>query len=445
MKSDLPKVLHPVAGSPMVEYVLRTAAALEPTTTTLVVGHMAESVERFVAGRPGVATVRQTPQLGTGHALLQTRSVLQQASGTLLVLSGDVPLLTVSTLARLREAHEAAGAALTVLSAVVPDPTGYGRVIRDGDSVARIVEHRDATEAERGVDEINSGIYALDLSPLFGGLDRIGTSNAQGEYYLPDLVGIYRRQGLEVRAVETDRPAEVLGVNTRAELASLGQELYRERCQALMREGVTIVDPATTYVGCDVTVGRDTVLHPGVTLEGRTAIGRACEVRSGVRLTDATLEDRALVNDHSVVVSSVIRAGAIVGPLAHLRPGSDVGEGAHVGNFVELKKTRLGPGSKANHLSYLGDATIGARVNVGAGTITCNYDGSRKSPTIIEDEVFVGSDSQLVAPVRLGKGAYVAAGSSITSDVPPGALAIGRARQENKEGWVERARRRRQG
>jgi bifunctional UDP-N-acetylglucosamine pyrophosphorylase/glucosamine-1-phosphate N-acetyltransferase len=325
-----------------------------------------------------------------------------------------------------------------VLTAALEDPTGYGRIVRNGDHLAAIVEHKDATAAEREIREINSGIYAFDLEPLFAALRGLRTANAQREYYLTDLIGVYRTRGLIVDAMVVADPREILGVNSRRELADVTAILRSAKNEALMEAGVTLVDPASAYIGPDVSVGADTILHPGVHLEGRTVVGSNCIVHAGVRIVDSTIEDGVVVNNFCVIVESHVRSGARVGPFAHIRPQSHVGENAHVGNFVELKKTSLGAGSKANHLSYLGDATIGTRVNVGAGTITCNYDGKVKSPTVIDDGAFIGSDSQLIAPVRIGAGAYVAAGSSITDDVPAGALAIGRCKQVNKEGWVEK-------
>jgi bifunctional UDP-N-acetylglucosamine pyrophosphorylase/glucosamine-1-phosphate N-acetyltransferase len=393
--------------------------------------------------RPDLRFAVQEPQLGTGHALLQAEPHLAGKSGVVVLLSGDVPLLRPATLCAMVEAHVARGAAATVLTARVDRPQGYGRIVRDASqqgNIAAIVEDKDATPAEREIDEINSGIYAFALEPLFAALRSIGTANAQGEYYLPDLVRVYREQGLAVETVSLDDPREILGVNSRRELADVTAILRDTRNEALMAAGVTMVDPASAWIGPDVTVGADTVIHPNVYLEGRTRIGARCEIHAGVRIIDSTIDEGAVINNYCVIRESHIRSGAQIGPFAHIRPLSDVGEGAHVGNFTELKKTTLGRGSKASHLSYLGDATIGEKVNVGAGTITCNYDGTHKHPTVIEDGAFIGSDSQLVAPVRVGKGAYVAAGSSIVEDVPPGALGIARGKQVNKDGWVEKNR-----
>ena len=439
MKSSVPKGLHRVAGRPMIHYVLDVGARLSASSMTLVVGHAADRVRQALSGWPGLRFALQEPQLGTGHALLQAEPLLRGASGTLLLLSGDVPLLRDHTLRRLVSAHLAAGAAATVLTARVERPEGYGRIVRDrAGRIARIVEERDARAEERGIREINTGIYAFALEPLFEALHAIGSGNAQREYYLPDLVAIYRDRGLAVETVEAEDLREVQGINSRSELAEAAAAVRRARCEALMAAGVTIVDPAVTYLDASVTVGPDTTIYPNVYLEGATAIGAGCEIHAGVRIVDSRIGNGVIVLNHCLIVSSTIDDGARIGPFAHLRPESRVMEAAHVGNFVELKKTTLGPGSKANHLTYLGDATIGTKVNVGAGTITCNYDGEKKHPTVIQDGAFIGSDTQLIAPVTVGEGAYVAAGSSITDDVPPGALAIARGKQVNKEGWVEK-------
>jgi len=442
MKSRLPKVLHEAAGLPLIEYVLRAGDALNPTSTTVVVGHGSDRVTAALAKRLGLRFALQEPQLGTGHALMQAEAQLRTSSGTVVLLYGDVPLLRAATLRALVDAHRARQAAATVITARVPDPHGYGRIVRANGRIVAIVEERDATEAERAIEEINSGIYAFDLGPLFRSLASLRAANAQGEYYLTDLVRAYADGGLRVETVTLDDPREITGVNSRKELAEVTAILNQSRNETLMAAGVTIVDPATTWIGPDVSIGADTILHPNVHLEGHTRIGAGCVIHASVRIVDSTLDDGVVINNFCVITESRIASGAQVGPFAHIRPHSDVGEGAHIGNFTELKKTVIGKGSKANHLAYLGDTTIGAGVNVGAGTITCNYDGEQKHQTVIEDGAFIGSDSQLVAPVRVGKGAYVAAGSSIVEDVPPGALGIGRAKQVNKPGWVERRKKR---
>ncbi len=448
MKSALPKVLHRAAGLPLIEHVLRAAASIHPASVVIVVGHQAAQLKEALGIRLGLGFALQEPQLGTGHALLQAEPLLQGTRGTVVLLSGDVPLLRPSTLRSLVHAHEARGAAATVLTAIVDSPGGYGRIVREDTGfptagerrISAIVEHKDASPAEREIREINSGIYAFDIAPLFNALREIGSSNAQGEYYLPDLVRIYRSGGLTVETVVLEDSREILGVNSPKELAEVATILQTTKNEELMSAGVTIIDPATTYIAPDVTIGVDTIVHPGVYLEGRTTVGSRCEIHSGVRVVDSVIDDGVVINNFCVIVESHISSGARVGPFAHIRPQSDVGRDAHVGNFVELKKTALGRGSKANHLSYLGDATIGEKVNVGAGTITCNYDGTFKHPTVIEDGAFIGSDTQLIAPVKVGAGAYVAAGSSITEDVPAGSLAIARGKQVNKEGWATRNR-----
>jgi bifunctional UDP-N-acetylglucosamine pyrophosphorylase/glucosamine-1-phosphate N-acetyltransferase len=438
MKSSRPKVLHEMAGRALIEHVLDTAAAVSPTTTTVIVGHKAKDVQGRLEARTGLTFAVQEPQLGTAHALQQAEPNLNGRSGTLVLLSGDVPLLSRRTLETLVRTHRGAQAAATVVTAVVDRPFGYGRIVRSKGHIVRIVEERDASPAQRQIKEINSGIYAFDLAPLFDALRGISSSNAQGEYYLTDLVALYRRRKMVVDTILVDDPAEIRGINSRSELAEVSRLVRQTKNEELMAAGVTLIDPATTYIDLDVEVMADTVIHPGAVIEGRTRIGAGCEIQSHVRIVDSEIGDRVTINNFCVISGSRVAEGAIVGPFAHLRPGNVVGEGAKVGNFVELKKTTLGRKAKASHLSYLGDATIGANVNVGAGTITCNYDGVSKHQTVIEEGAFIGSDSQLIAPVRVGKGAYVAAGSSITEDVPDGALGIARGRQTNVQGWVEK-------
>ena len=438
MKSARPKVLHHVAGRPMISGVLATTATLAPESTIVVVGHEADTVQRALAGQGGLSFVVQEPQLGTGHALLTTEPALRNTAGTLVLLSGDVPLLRPSTVQTLVERHRKAGAAATVVTAVVANPAGYGRIVRSGQNIARIVEDRDATPAEREIREINSGIYAFALEPLFGALDKIASHNAQGEYYLPDLVAIYRRRRRVVTTFSVANPIEVRGINSRTELAEVSLMVRQQKNEELMAAGVTLIDPATTYIDSDVVIGPDTVVYPCVFIEGTTRIGAACEIHSGSRIVNSSVGDRVVIRNHTVIADATVSEGASVGPFAHLRPGADLGANVRVGNFVELKKTTMGAGSKANHLAYLGDTTVGAEVNVGAGTITCNYDGAAKHQTVIGDGAFVGSNSTLVAPVTIGRKAYIAAGSAITGDVPAASLGIARARQENKEGWVAR-------
>jgi bifunctional UDP-N-acetylglucosamine pyrophosphorylase/glucosamine-1-phosphate N-acetyltransferase len=441
MKSARPKVLHAIGGLPLLEHVLRVVDQLSATSTTLVVGHGADDVRTAMRHRPTLEFVLQSPQRGTGDALRQTEEALATRRGTLVVLAGDVPLVPPEGLQRLVTTHEAAGAAATVLTAELDNPFGYGRIIREGSGqIARIVEERDASPAERAIREVNSGIYAFALDSLFAALGAVAANNAQGEYYLTDLVSVYRQRSARLATLRLDEADALRGVNTRADLADLDRRVRGRKSHALMLEGVSFDDPSTTYVDEDVTVGLDTTIGPGVRLQGRTRVGERCHLHAGVRLTDATIGDDVVLLDQTIVIDSTVEAGAAIGPFAHLRPESRVGAGARIGNFVELKKTTVGAGSKANHLAYLGDATIGRDVNIGAGTITCNYDGVAKHPTVIEDGVFIGSDSQLIAPVTVGRGAYVAAGSSITDNVPADALAIARGRQETKPGWAARRR-----
>jgi len=437
MKSALPKVLHRVAGRPMIEYVLDTAATLAPTSIVVVVGHQAETLKQTLARQTGLTFVVQEPQLGTAHALLQAEAALARKRGTLILLSGDVPLLTGSTLKMLAERHASTGAAATVVTATVENPHGYGRIVRAGQQIARIVEEKDATPAEREIREINTGIYAFDLDRLFEALQGIAAENAQREYYLPDLVAIYTMQGRRVETVKVDNLSEIQGINSRAELAAVSRAVRQAKNAELMAAGVTIEDPATTYIDPDVTVGAETVIRPGVTLERGTIVGSRCEIQGGVRIVASTIGDGVTVLDHCLITDSMVGDGASIGPFAHLRNETRLGPGAKVGNFVEVKKSSIGGGTKAMHLAYLGDAVIGERVNIGAGTITCNYDGVRKQTTTIEDGAFIGSDTQLIAPVTVGKDAYVGTGTTIREDVPAGSLAVSAAKQRNIEGWVE--------
>jgi bifunctional UDP-N-acetylglucosamine pyrophosphorylase/glucosamine-1-phosphate N-acetyltransferase len=437
MRSSRPKVLHPIAGRTLLDWVLTTAEALSPASVTVVVGHQAETVGSAVRAR-GHRVALQAEQLGTAHALRQAEEGLKGESGTLLLLSGDAPLLKEHNLVSLLQAHAESGAAATVLTAEFDNPFGYGRIVRTNGAIAAIVEERDARPAQREIREVNSGVYAFEMPLVWEGLREIAANNSQAEYYLPDLVKVFRRRGLTVATATVDEAASIQGINSRTELAEAGRVVRQRKNEELMAAGVTIVDPATTYVDADVTVGSDTVLHPGVVLEGSTHIGQACEIHAYVRMRNATIGDRVTVNNFCVLTDSAVGDDATVGPFAHIRPGSRVGSRGKVGNFVELKKTTLGEGSKVNHLSYIGDAEVGAGVNVGAGTITCNYDGQHKHRTVIEDGAFIGSGTQLVAPVTIGAGAYVAAGSAITEDVPPAGLGVARERQRNIEGWASR-------
>ena len=436
MRSARPKVLHALCGRPLVAYPVNVARALG-ARVVVVVGRAADEV-RAAVGPEAAGFVEQKERLGTGHAVLQAHVACGDGPGTLLVLPGDVPLLSAPTLERLVAHHVQTGAAATLLTAEVPDPAGYGRVVREQGRPVGIVEHRDATAAQRAIREIGTSVYCFDAGRFWTALAQVTPDNEQGEYYLTDVIGILHRQGHRLEAVVTDDPSECLGVNDRKQLAALAAIMRRRILDRLMAAGVTVIDPAGTYVDDTVTVGPDTVLYPGVILEGRTVVGAECVVSTGCHVTDTTLGDRVLLKPYCVLAASTVEAEAQLGPFCHLRPQSHVGEKAKIGNFVELKKSRIGRGSKVPHLSYVGDTRMGEGVNVGAGTITCNYDGATKHETVIGDRVFVGTNSSLVAPITIGEGAYVAAGSVITKNVPPGALAVARGRQETREGWVAR-------
>jgi len=402
-----------------------------------VIGHLAAELERALMSHPDLTFVVQEPQLGTAHALLAAEPALKSRTGNIVLLSGDVPLLSRRTLTRLIDAHRQSHAAMTILTANVDAPRGYGRVVRSGEKIARIVEEKDATSAEREIREINSGIYAFELEGLFEAVRTIASENAQGEYYLPDLVSIYRQRGKGVETVIVDRPHEILGINSRAELTLMNHILKNEKNTALMAAGVTIEDPATTYIDPEVEIGADTIIHPGVSIEGKSVIGLGCEIHSGARIIGSQLGNRVVVLNHCVIAHSSIEDEASIGPFAHLRNHVTVGTHAKVGNFVEMKNTRFGEGSKSGHLAYLGDAVIGKNVNIGAGTITCNFDGTHKHVTTIEDGAFIGSDSQLIAPVTIGERAYVGTGATIREDVPPASLAVSAGKQRVIHGWVD--------
>ena len=454
MKSKLAKVLHPVAGKPMVLYVTDVACLVAKAGVAVIIGHQADHVRKVIeAADPAMSVAEQKEQLGTGHAVRQARMLFtddRQRPTRYLILNGDTPLLTEATVRKLVAVHDEQKAAVTVLTAVLPDATGYGRVIRrrwteweqgaSDNAVQKIVEDKDASPDERSVREINVGTYVVDGDFLFPALDRLDPRNAQGEYYLTDIVQMAVDESRHVTAVRLQAIDEGLGINSRAQLAQ-AERVIRERIRDQWLEaGVTMHDPSTTWIGADVTIGRDTVLYPHVALEGRTVIGEDAVVHAGTRITDCVIGDQAEILDHCVLRESHIGPAAHVGPFVHLRPGVIVGPKAKVGNFVEVKNAQLGEGAKANHLSYIGDATIGRDVNIGAGTITCNYDGVKKHRTVIGDRVFVGSDTQLVAPVSIGPGAVIAAGTTVTQDVPAGALAIARVAQVNRVGYAEKRR-----
>jgi len=443
LKSQLPKVLHEVGGKPLLEHVIRAAVQVVPDKQDVyaIIGHEAERV-RAAMQHTGVNFVLQTEQRGTGHALMVARDALA-GYDHVIVLSGDAPMITTETIEMLLKFHIKERASMTLLSAELENPFGYGRVLRKSSrsaEVQAIVEEKSASPAQRKIREINSGFYVFAVPELYSFIDKLSTNNPHAEYYLTDMAQVLRKAGRRVVVYRAEDPSEILGGNTRAELADIDQKMRWTKNRRLMADGVTIFFPATCVIDADVEIAPDTVIEPYVQLLGKTKIGTGCRVRSYCVIRDSVIGDGVLVRPGCVMEDARIGAGALLGPYSHLRPGSEIGEGAHVGNFVETKKIKLGKGSKANHLTYLGDAEIGAGVNIGAGTITCNYDGVNKHKTVIEDAVFIGSDSTLVAPVRVGKGAYVGAASCITDDVPEDALAIGRGRQIVKEGWAREKR-----
>ena len=442
LKSQLPKVLHEVGGKPLLEHVIRAAVRIVPAKDVYaIIGHEAERVRTAMA-HTGVNFVLQAEQRGTGHALMVAREALG-GYDHVIVLSGDAPLITPETIGRLRNFHLEEQAAMTLLSADLENPTGYGRVLRKGPrsaEVRAIVEEKAASPSQKKIGEINSGFYVFSVKELYGNIGNLSTANAHHEYYLTDMAEVLRKARQRVVAWKTADASEVLGGNTRAELADIDHYLRMSKCRQLMADGVTVFYPATCVIDPDVEIAPDTVIEPYVQLLGKTRVGTASRICSYSVISDTEIGDGVMVRPGCVMEESRVGPGAVVGPYSHLRPGSDIGEGAHLGNFVETKKIKMGKGSKANHLTYLGDAEIGAGVNVGAGTITCNYDGTGKYKTVIEDGAFIGSDTTLVAPVRVGKGSYIGAASCITDDVPEDALAVGRARQMVKEGWARERR-----
>jgi bifunctional UDP-N-acetylglucosamine pyrophosphorylase / glucosamine-1-phosphate N-acetyltransferase len=453
MLSKHAKVLHPVAGRPMVLYSVELALRVAGHHVSVVVGHQADRVSQVIkeatAGRNGqvpLSIVEQRDLLGTGHAVLQTRPVFDQSGrskpGQFIILNGDTPLLREATLRRLLQAHREQQAAVTILTAVLDDAAGYGRVVRQstGENVSRIVEDRDADSSIKAIHEINVGTYVVQGDFLFSALEKLRPANAQGEFYLTDIVQTAVEEGRRVSAVLLEDPSEGLGVNTRRQLSEAEQVIRGQIRDRWLDAGVRMIDPGSTWIDAAVSIGKDSVLYPNVILEGATVIGEDSTIRSGSRITDCVIGDRVEILDHCIFRDSQVEDDATLGPFTHLRPHVVVRKGAKVGNFVEVKKTELGEGSKANHLSYLGDAKIGKGVNIGAGTITCNYDGMRKAETIIEDGVFIGSDSQLVAPVTVGAGSVVAAGTTVTKDVPAESLVISRVLQVTRPGWAAKRR-----
>lgn len=435
MKSRLPKVLHPVGGQPMVSHVMTACRTAGAHPVVLVIGHGAEQVQA-VLGSDQVY-VEQREQLGTGHAVMQAEAELRDFTGDILVVCGDTPLLRGETLATLARFHSEQGAAATVLTMTLANPTGYGRIIRDElGQVAAIVEEKDAGPEQKAIREVNSGTYCFQAPALFAALRQITPNNAQGEYYLTDVLAILRQQGQKVAAWQVEDDSEVMGINDRVALAEANR-LFQERINRQhMLAGVTILDPATTYIETDVQIGTDTVIYPNTYVTGKTVIGTGCQIGPNSKIMDSRIGDGAEIQ-FSVVLQAEIGADCTIGPFAYLRPGTCLAAGVKVGDFVEIKNAVIGEGSKVPHLSYVGDAEIGAGVNIGAGTITCNYDGYKKSKTIIGDGAFIGSNSNLVAPVTIGAGSLVAAGSTIVKDVPADALGVARAPQKNREGWAK--------
>jgi len=439
MKSALPKVLHPLLGRPLIEYSARASQEAGAEKVVVVVGHGAEAVSEALAPL-GVQTAVQTEQLGTAHALASARPALAGWSGPVVVTMGDAPLISAETLRNLAAAVPPDGG-MAMLTFEPADPAQYGRVVRDeAGNVARVVEFKDASPEERAVREVNAGVYAFDGN-VWEFLQEVDRNNAAGEYYLPDLIGVYQRHGLPVRAFKAADPTELLAINDRLQLAEVERALLNKLRQEWLRAGVRMIMPETVYLEPGVELAPDVTLEPGVMLKGQTRIGEGSSVGAYSIISDSELAAGVEVRPHSVLEGAVLKEGAVVGPFARLRPQAVLEEGAFVGNFVEVKKSRLGPGVKAGHLAYLGDAMIGAGSNIGAGTITANYDGQKKHPTIIGPRAFIGSNSVLIAPVRIGAEATVAAGSAINQEVPGGALAIARGRQRNIEGWAERQRR----
>lgn len=435
MKSSLYKVLHPVCGKPMVEHIIERVEEIKPNKIVTIVGHGADKVKEQLDDRCDYAL--QAEQLGTGHAVLQAAKFLKGKKGTTLVISGDTPLLTSQTLDNLFDYHQGKKAAATILTAHAEDPTGYGRILRDHVGIVdRIVEQKDASIEEARVQEINTGTYCFDNEVLFEALNKVTTNNAQGEYYLTDIISILKEAGLNIAAYQTPDFNESLGVNDRVALAQ-ANKIMRDRINRRhMYNGVTFIDPAATYIDADVKIGAETVIEPGVYLKGDTVIGENCVITAQSQIVDSTIEDNVTVKA-SVIEESIVRKGADVGPFAHLRPQADIGEKAHIGNFVEVKKAEIGPHTKVGHLTYVGDATLGKDINVGCGTVFVNYDGKNKHHTTVGDHSFIGSGTNLIGPLTIAPNSCTAAGSTITDDVPQNTLAIARARQVNKADYAD--------
>ena len=435
MKSKIPKVLHKVCGKPMLQYVIEAAKKIGSTREVVVIGSGAELVQKAVKG---VEFVLQEEQLGTGHAVLAAKKNFENSDGTLLILCGDTPLLTSELLGNFTAAHEKSNCAATVLTAKMPDATGYGRIIYAADgSLQKIVEDKDATDEEKQIREVNAGVYCFNVKKLFGSLEKINNENAQGEYYLPDVLPILKDAGEKIGAFRAEYCIETIGINNRSQLAAADKALRMRKEQALMEAGVTIIDPNTTFIDGDVEIGQDTIIYPNTYIEGNTIIGEDCAIGPNVRFTNMKVGNKVTVQ-FSYCHEAEILDGVTMGPYVHIRPGTTIGENVKIGNFVEVKNSNVGEGSKLPHLQYIGDTDMGSGVNVGCGTVTCNYDGKKKYRTTIEDNAFIGCNTNLVAPVKVGEGAYVGAGSTITKDVPKDNLAVARAKQVNIEVWNDK-------
>jgi bifunctional UDP-N-acetylglucosamine pyrophosphorylase/glucosamine-1-phosphate N-acetyltransferase len=440
MKSRIAKVLHPICGSPMLEFPVELAIELEAKPIVVVVGHQAEMIKETFSTK-GLIFVEQKEQLGTGHAVACAMDVFKEFDGNILILCGDVPLLKLETLKGMINHHTHTGAIITILTAFPDDPTSYGRILRNEEGrVVGIIEERDADICQKSIKEVNTGIYLAEKSFIFNSIQRLKRDNIQGEYYLTDIISFANPDKIGTFHVEDQ--TEAMGINTRIDLAKANEVCRMRVIHNLMLEGVTILDPRSVYIHRSVKIGRDTIIHPNCYIEGNTIIGEACIIEPGSKIVNSIIDDDVHVRISSVIIDSVVKKGAQIGPFAHIRPSSEIGEGARIGNFVEIKKSKIDKGSKASHLTYIGDSIIGKDVNIGCGTITCNYDGKKKHQTIIEDGVFVGSDTQLVAPVRIGAYSIIGAGSTITKDVPPNSLAVSRVKQCNflqrgKKSWKE--------
>ena len=439
MKSNLVKVMHPVAGPPMIEWPVAAAFDSGVERCVLVVGHQQEKVRAYFDGRALVSFAVQAEQLGTGHAVACAMPEVDPEAGTVLILCGDTPLLRAESLRAMLQTHQQSGACVTVMTAVFDDPFGYGRIVKDKEGrVTAITEQKDASEEVRRIREVNAGVYCIERAFLQDAVSRLTNDNAQGEYYLTDVVRQAAEKGRSCLSYQVADQQEISGVNDRVQMAEAAGVLRGRINRELMLAGVTMIDPQAVYIERGVRIGRDSVVYPGAVIKGATVIGECCEIGQGTLIKNCTIADGVVVKAGSVLEDAKVGPEAAIGPMAHLRPGTELSAHVKIGNFVETKKAFLGEGSKASHLTYLGDATIGRDVNIGCGTITCNYDGVRKHKTVIEDGVFVGSDVQLVAPVSVGRNSLIAAGTTVTKDVPPDSLAIARSPQVNKEGWTLR-------